>query len=711
MRLFLLALASLPLVASAQPDLAWAWSPEPRWLDGVPANRTYFDGGLDYGANFVFSTVDDADVPPVEIVFDTAVTTLGRAFDYRAGLGDLGVGRFPGAAYDVSDPANPRRLNVGFLEDPQTRPPNGSWDPDGTTTGGHEYLLIFASDYDGTGETYAGQDAFDLDTYYGLAARVRDGRQLYESVATFALTPAPLRDVDATAIANGTAEVAWTAAAYTDATDLRVLDGAGALLATAAPDAGTARVAGLDASRVYELTVELSRSGTVLGSREARVRPVVSVGIEAVSSLDPGRAGASTYGDTWGYTAPDGTEYALLTGRGTGLSVIDITAAPAAPPVEVGFLASPPGASDAKDVKVHGDHAYVVHERGPVQIVSLTDPAAPTEVGLLDVQIGVNGGGSHNVLVADGKLWVVGGRTSGNAGVRVYDLADPTAPRELGAFQPTHQSVPYYHDFEVRGDRGYGPAIYDGGGVDVLDVSDPSDIRLLTTFTYPGAGAHNTCSTEDGNTVYVGDEIGSSGNWVRIFDVSDLSNVELVGQIVEDEHAVVHNCYVRGDRLFVAHYTEGLRVYDLTDPHAPVEVALYDTFLQPGYGYRGAWTAYPYFASGKVIVSDLQSGLFVVRLEEAAVAVEAEAPASAGLRAFPNPTAGRVTLAYALVAPARAEAVVVDVLGREVLRQPVDGAAGAHRVALAADLAPGRYVARLLVDGTARGTASLTVVR
>ncbi|PAP78401.1 choice-of-anchor B family protein [Rubrivirga marina] len=693
------------------PGLTWVWSPEPRWLDPADANRRYFDGGLDYGANFVFSTVPDAEVPPVTIVFDPATPSTARVFSYRHGLADAGIGRFDGAAYDVSDPENPRRLNVGFLEDSQTSQQDRTWNPDGSPFGAHEYLIVFASDYDPKAETYAGETAYDLDTYYGLAARVRDGHALFETVAEMRFTPAPLRDVAAAAVANGVADAVWTAATYTGGTDVRaVVDGT--VLATADPSSGRVRVTGLDPDRTVDLAIQLHGPDGLIAERSIPIQARVSEGVAAFSALDPGRARSSTYGDTWGYVAADGTEYALLAVRDGGLSVIDVSAAPGAAPVEVAYVPAPPQATDTKDVKVYGHHAYVVNETGPIQIVDLSDPTAPVEVGRLDVQPGVTDGGSHNVLVAEDHLWVIGGRFQGNPGLRVYALTDPASPALVDAFRPDHWPTPYYHDFEVRDGRGYGSAIYSGGGVDVLDVSDPTDVRLLTSFSYPGAGVHNTCSTENGRTLYVGDEIGTSGNWIRIFDVADLDDVELVGEVVVDPNAVVHNCYVRGDRLYVAHYTEGLRVFDVSDPHAPTEVAYLDTFLEPGYGFRGAWTAYPYLPSGKVLVSDMQTGLWVVALEDAAVAAE---PASAGptaLRVWPNPTTGAATLAYDLFAPAEADVVVLDVLGREVARVRETGRAGTNRLSLGLGDAPaGVYAVRLTVAGRVRGTTTLTVAR
>ena len=697
------------------PGLAFAWSPDDPWLDAVAANRRYFGGGLDYGTNFVYSTVADRDIPPVRIVFDASLSTAARVFDYRDGLRDVGTGTFRGAAYDVSDPDRPRRLNVGFLEDADAKPPEGVWNPDGSPTGAHEYLLVFASSYRAGAGQYAGRPAYYTDTYYGLAARVADGRALYDQPLTLTLTPPPLRDVDAAAVDNGRAVVRWVAAAYTGGTTVEVREGAD-VLATAAAEAGEVRLDGLDPARRYALTVALRGRSGVVAEAAASVQPSVSHGVAGVSHLDPGRAGNNTYGDTWGYTAPDGTEYALLAVRAGGLSVIDISAAPAQAPVEVGFIASPADAFDAKDVKVYGRYAYLVHENGPVQIIDLSTPSAPVQVGLLDVQPGVLYGGAHNALVADGHLWVVGGRTAGTspggAGLRVYSLADPAAPALVSTFRPDHQPVPYYHDVEVRDGRAYGSAIYNNGGVDVLDVSDLTAIKLSPTrLHYPGAGAHNTCSTEDGQTVYVGDEIGSSGHWMRIFDVST-EDAELVGEIVVSRAATVHNCYVRGSRLYVAHYTEGLRVFDVTDPHRPVEVAWLDTYRQPGTGTRGAWTAYPYFASGKVVVSDMQTGLWVTTLDQP-VATAPAPGGDAGLRVWPNPARGAATVAYGLVAPARVRVSLVDVLGREVAVAQ-DGAqpAGPHQARLeTAGLPAGVYVARLVVDGRLRASVPVTVVR
>ena len=49
-----------------------------------------------------------------------------------------------------------------------------------------------------------------------------------------------------------------------------------------------------------------------------------------------------------------------------------------------------------------------------------------------------------------------------------------------------------------------------------------------------------------------------------------------------------------------------------------MEVGYYDTYLPPSGSFDGAWGAWPFFSSGKVIVSDITSGLYVVYFEGAA---------------------------------------------------------------------------------------------
>ena len=73
------------------------------------------------------------------------------------------------------------------------------------------------------------------------------------------------------------------------------------------------------------------------------------------------------------------------------------------------------------------------------------------------------------------------------------------------------------------------------------------------------------------------------------------------------------NEYTLGTKLFQAAYTSGVRVYDLAQSSTnPPEIAWFDTRTSDdNASFNGLWNVYPFFPSGVVTGSDLESGLFV----------------------------------------------------------------------------------------------------
>jgi len=295
----------------------------------------------------------------------------------------------------------------------------------------------------------------------------------------------------------------------------------------------------------------------------------------------------SNYGDCWGYVdQATGREYALICARFDGLSIVDIDTFPQ---VEVGFV---PGTADLKDVKIYKNYAIVVSENASTMIVDLSDPSNPQQVSIIP-------GGRHNCMV-DGDFVYFGG---GSNGVVIYDISNPGAPQFAGQHLPY-----YYHDFAIRNNILAACAI-NGQGIDLLDVSNKASIQVVSHFNYPLSGAHNAAFSEDGNYIFIGDEIGGSGHHTRVFDISDYNNVFKVFDIViGGQFSTAHNCYVRGDKLLIAHYTQGVRIWNISNPTAPFEEGHFDTHRPGGFG---AWSVYPYYPSGRFIVSDWDNGLFV----------------------------------------------------------------------------------------------------
>jgi len=135
-----------------------AWSGSVPWVTGVNWGGAFYGGGIDAGANFWGSTIQDpAQLVSVELRFSRTATQEGYRYLRGASpnYGYAGIGTVPLTAWDVShDP--PRQLNVCFVEQYQLASEDNTWLPpdDDPATGGREYLFILNSDYSETPNEY-----------------------------------------------------------------------------------------------------------------------------------------------------------------------------------------------------------------------------------------------------------------------------------------------------------------------------------------------------------------------------------------------------------------------------------------------------------------------------------------------------------------------------------------------------------------------------
>jgi len=177
----------------ADEDVAgpWEWLGGDRWLGGVNWGGTTFFNSAVFGQRFFGSTITaDSAYSEIQIDFDASVTTNANVFRRDIGYAHAGLGTFYGAAYDIEDPANPRRLNIIFVEDDTEKPTDMIWNPDSSANGAREYLLIMDSDYDpidGGGYT---QDAIifgGVPTQWALWTRIETNHTFLEAPATLNL--------------------------------------------------------------------------------------------------------------------------------------------------------------------------------------------------------------------------------------------------------------------------------------------------------------------------------------------------------------------------------------------------------------------------------------------------------------------------------------------------------------------------------------------
>lgn len=358
----------------------------------------------------------------------------------------------------------------------------------------------------------------------------------------------------------------------------------------------------------------------------------------------------SSANDIWGFVDLNNQkEYALM-GLQNATVVVDVSDPQV--PVEIGSIVGT--ASTWRDIKVYQyfdnstsrykAYAYVTTEAQSqgMQILDLSD--LPNQVTLAATISEFST--AHNVYLtninyADGTalpgltpyIYIQGSNKDGGA-FRVFNLTEPVnpsletaAPNGTGyvhdatslvitdsrtsACSNAHNPCELFVDFNER-------------TVDLWDMTDLTAPALLSSTGYSGASyTHSGWWSDDKMTIFIQDELDEQNlglnTTLRALDISNLANPQIVGTYTGQTAAIDHNGFTLGNYYYMSNYRRGLSVIDVSDPTNMKDVALFDTFSVPqenSANFNGAWGTYPYLPSGNILVSDIEYGLFVVKLNE-----------------------------------------------------------------------------------------------
>lgn len=379
--------------------------------------------------------------------------------------------------------------------------------------------------------------------------------------------------------------------------------------------------------------------------------------VDLLGHLPRGQLGAADsvkLNDVWGWTDPwSGREYALV-GRMDGTAFVDVT-----DPHDPTYLGSLPATVGSpitiwRDVKVFRDHAFVVaggtegHGMQVFDLTQLRDVTEPRDFAPTAVYTGIGSAINVAINAETGFAYLTGstgGETCGG-GLHMVDIRNPVDPVFAGCFadpETGRRGTGTSHDTQCVVYRGPDDD-YQGReicvssnetAISVADVTDRDDPVAVAHASYPVvAYAHQGWLTDDHRHFYLGDELDEATGWVDgqrtlVWDMTDLDEPILAAEHYGPDNDPEHNLYVSGNRLYLALKRSGLRVLDISDRARPVEAGYFDTTPEdtspaemPPTGVRtlsgatrfdGAWSVYPFFASGNVLVSSRSEGLFVVR--------------------------------------------------------------------------------------------------
>jgi choice-of-anchor B domain-containing protein len=352
-----------------------------------------------------------------------------------------------------------------------------------------------------------------------------------------------------------------------------------------------------------------------------------------------------TANDIWGWTDPlTDKEYALI-GLSNGVAFVDVSTPTA--PVHLGNLPRHTVDSLWRSLKVYRNHLYVVSEAADhgLQVFDLTQlrnvtspPQTFNETAYYN-----NFGRAHTIAINEetGYAYAAGSRPGPNRtvgvdtcglGLHVVDIRNPAAP----AFAGCVDEDGYTHETQCVVYRGpdaqhQGREVCFSANEDtltVIDVTNKSAPRQLSRTTYVGRGyTHQGWLTGDHARFLLDDETDELNQnqqtpqppaKVRTFvwDVSDLDAPFVQGIFQGSTTSIDHNQYVRSLHAFQSNYRSGVRVLDVRGAATASlnEVAFFDVYpSDDNPAFNGTWSNYPFFASGTVIASGIEQGLFVLR--------------------------------------------------------------------------------------------------
>jgi len=362
----------------------------------------------------------------------------------------------------------------------------------------------------------------------------------------------------------------------------------------------------------------------------AGVYPCSNVDLMAFLPLN--QIGGGNGNDGW-TDSTTGKEYAIM-GLTNGTAFVDIS--DPVNPVYLGHLPPHTGVSNSswRDIKTYNDHAFIGSEalNSGMQVMDLaqlrTVPAPP--VTFVETAFYTGFSTSHDIVINEDSGFAYGvGLNSGNCnrGLHFVDIISPTNPQAAGCFSADG----YTHDAQcvtyTGPDTDYqGREIcfaFNEDTLTIVDVSNKAAPVQISRTGYPNRGySHQGWLTEDHAYLLLDDELDErniatvTNTRTLIWNVQDLDSPVYTGDYIGPSTSIDHNQFIVGNHSYQANYRSGLRILDISDIANSnlAEVGFFDIYpSSDSANFNGAWGVYPFFASGNVIVSGIEQGLYILR--------------------------------------------------------------------------------------------------
>jgi len=374
-------------------------------------------------------------------------------------------------------------------------------------------------------------------------------------------------------------------------------------------------------------------SGTPCDNGMAGIYPCLGYDLFAKISLET--FGSEAANDNWGWVdLESGKEY-VLSGLDDGTAFIDIS--DPKNPIVLGKLPTATTVSPWRDIKVYENHAFIVSEAPEhgLQVFDLTRLRLLDEFQIFTSDASLTAfGNAHNIWInqESGYAYVFGSKLY-QGGPVFIDISNPKNPIIEGGYADdsyTHDAQIVIYDgpdTQYKGRELLFGSNSDGGEnnqIIIIDITDKSNPIRINSITYTNGGySHQGFLSEDHQYFFLGDELDElqygAPTQTRIFDLTSLSNPTLHVNYFGGVNAIDHNGYVKGNKFYLASYTAGLRVLDISQVQnkSVIEIGFFDTYPSNNNPkFNGVWSIYPFFESGVIAINDIDSGLFLVKASD-----------------------------------------------------------------------------------------------
>jgi hypothetical protein len=338
-----------------------------------------------------------------------------------------------------------------------------------------------------------------------------------------------------------------------------------------------------------------------------------SVGIHVAlrSNVDPYHNTYEQYASIWG----DGNFAYVGSERNYGVLIYDITNPDA--PVLASHYA--PTVIDMEDVKVASGVGYFASNMGDgLHIVDVSDPYNPVFLSRIN---SANGGydNTHKIAVWSNFVFIPQNLVA-PANIQVFDVTNPSTPVFFKTIKAKDSK--WVNDLTIQTASDGHTYMYTAGWGGLGEIYDVTNLAttgevFLGSFS-DGIDGSSVSATADGNFLAYSRKTTDGTSEVKIWDITNRASAVLKSTLKMSTLGIdaiaPHDPHIVGNLLYVSWFQAGTLIFDITNPASPVMVGSYDTYLTPPLPAQleGNWGVYPYLGQDKVLLSDRETGLYVV---------------------------------------------------------------------------------------------------